>query len=222
MAPHIQANEKGIYVLEGEIEMMRGQVAFHLVADDYAFIPYGETQAFRNKGKHAARWTEIQSPQPKPPGGWQDTFFAGKAAWPREVLGPDLTDPRTRYVGHFREERARKVVRGLTVYRFIEEELGAHHFYMMRGELAVGGIVGTHDHTVEETYFVLSGEVEMEIEGKRYPLQAGDLAWTGVGTSHGFYQRGEIAWRWIETQSPQFPAQHGKREYAAWDKLRRS
>ena len=222
VASFIQANEKGIYVLQGEIEMMRGKEAFRLGADDYALIPYGETQAFRNTGKQAARWMEIQTPQPKPPGGWQDTFFAGEVDWPREIGKPDLTDPRTRYLGHFQEGRARIGIQGLTVYRFMEEAFGAHHFYMMRGELAIGGTVGTHDHTVEESYFVLSGEVDMEIEGEKYHLQPGDLAWTSVGTSHAFYQRGDAPWRWIETQSPQFPAQHGIRHYAAWDKLRRS
>ena len=222
VASCIQANEKGIYVLQGEIEMMRGKEAFRLGADDYALIPYGETQGFRNTGKQAARWMEIQAPQPKPPGGWQDTFFTGEVGWPKEIVKPDLADPRTRYLGHFQEGRARIGIQGLTVYRFIEEEFGAHHFYMMRGELAIGGTVGTHDHTVEESYFVLSGEVDMEIERERYHLEPGDLAWTGVGISHAFCQRGGVPWRWIETQAPQFPAQHGIRHYAAWDKLRGS
>ncbi len=218
----VQANEKGIYVLQGEIEIMRGKEAFRLTTDDYALIPYGVSQAFRNTGNQVARWVEVQAPQPKPADGWQDTFFTGDTDWPRGVVRPDLGDPRTRLLGRFEERRAGLGIQGLTVYRFIDQEFGAHHFFMMRGELAMGGTRGTHDHTVEESYFALSGEVDMEIEGKRYHLQPGDVAWTGVGTSHAFFHKGDVPWRWIETQSPQFPTQHGTRNYAIWDKLRRS
>ena len=71
----VHANEKGIYVLEGELEMKRGHEVFRLSVDDYALIPYGMSHALRNTGAKTARWFEMQAPQPKPPGGWQDTFF---------------------------------------------------------------------------------------------------------------------------------------------------
>jgi mannose-6-phosphate isomerase-like protein (cupin superfamily) len=218
----VQASEKGIYVLQGEIEMMRDKEAFRLAADDYALIPYGVSHAFRNAGNQPARWVEVQSPQPKPPGGWQDTIFVGDADWPAEIIRPAMGDPRIQRLGHFGGPRPGLVMQGLTVYRFMDEEFGASLFYMMRGELAAGGTRGTHDHTVEESYFALSGEVDMEIEGKRYHLQAGDVAWTGVGTPHAFFNTGNVPWRWIETQAPQFPARHGSRNYAGWDKLRSS
>ncbi len=217
---HIQANEKGIYILQGEIEMMRRREAFRLAADDYALIPYGVSHAFRNRGSQPARWVEVQSPQPKPPGRWQDTFFVGDMDWPGEIIRPIMGDPRTERLGHFGGPRPGLVIQSITVYRFMDEEFGAYLFYMMRGELAAGGSRGTHDHTVEESYFALSGEVDMEIEGKIHHLQPGDVAWTGVGSNHAFFNRGDAPWRWIETQAPQFPARHGSRNYAAWDRLR--
>lgn len=99
-------------------------------------------------------------------------------------------------------------ISGLSVYRFMEKKFGAQQFFMMRGELAIGGIRGYHDHPVEEIYFALSGETDMEIEGQRFHLRRGDLAWTGVGASHAFFQVGEGPFRWIETQAPQFPSQN--------------
>ena len=222
--PLVHANEKGVYILEGEIEMKRGCEAFRLAADDYAFIPYGTSHAFRNPGEKAVRWFEMQAPQPKPPGGWQDTFFVRDTDWPDRVNPPDFEDPRTRFLGRFRGQKGMArdgaVVRGLTVYRFMEEDFGTQHFFMMRGELSVGGIRGSHDHTVEESYFVLSGEADMEIEGERYPLRPGDIAWTGVGTAHAFFQKGNLPLRWIETQAPQFPTQNGTRNYAVWERLK--
>ena len=220
----VHANEKGIYVLEGAVEMKRDSEAFRLAADDFALIPYGTSYAYRNTSIKAARWLEMQAPQPKPPGSWQDAFFAGDADWPREVSPPNLEDPRTRLVGHFKEQGPQSPygvnMQGLTVYLFMNREFGAQHFLLMRGELAVGGICGLHDHPIEESYFVLSGEADMEIEGKIHPLRPGFIAWTGVGASHAFFQKGSEPFRWIETQAPPFPAEHAIRNYARWDRLR--
>ncbi len=225
MESRVQANEKGIYILDGAVEMKRGYEAFRLSADDYAFVPYGTSHAFRNPGDTVARWFEIQAPQPKPPGGWQDTFFVGNTDWPQQVSPPDMEDIRTRCLGHFKGQKP-MFPQGIgihgpthTVYRFMEREFGAQQFFMMRGELAVGSVRGAHDHPVEESYFVLSGEADKEIEGKRYHLRPGDVVWAGVGTSHGLFHRGDVPFRWMETQAPQFPTQNGTRNYANWDKL---
>jgi len=221
---YVHAFEKGIYLLEGEMEVQRGREAFRLSADDYALLPYGIAHAYRNRSKRIVRWFEVQAPQPKPIGSWQDTFFIGNMDWPREVSSPDLGDPRTRLLGHFKEVKPLFPygvgIQGLTVYRFMDREFGAQHFLLMRGELTVGGICGLHDHPIEESYFALEGEADMEIEGKSFHLQAGTVAWTGVGVSHAFFQRGNVPFRWLETQVPQFPVQNGFRNYALWDRLR--
>ena len=220
----VHANEKGIYVLEGAVEMKRDSEVFRLLEDDYALIPYGASYAYRNTGIKVARWLEMQAPQPKPPGGWQDTFFTGDADWPLEVCPPDLEDPRMRLVGHYKGQGPQSPygtdIHGLTVYLFMDRDFGAQHFLLMRGELAVGGVCGLHDHPIEESYFVLSGEADMEIEGQRYPLCPGVIAWTGVGASHAFFQKGNAPFRWIETQAPPFPAQQAIRNYARWESLR--
>ena len=69
-------------------------------------------------------------------------------------------------------------------------------------------------------YLGLEGEADIEIEGRRYHLGSGDYAWTGVGTCHAFFQKGDNPFRWIETQAPQFPAQHASRNYASWERMR--
>jgi mannose-6-phosphate isomerase-like protein (cupin superfamily) len=220
----VHANEKGIYVLDGDLEIKRGQEVFRLSADDYALIPYGTHHALRNTGAKAARWFEMQAPQPKPPGGWQDTFFTGDNDWPARVSPPDFENAAAKSVGRFKPQNPMapkgEGTSGLSVYRFMEQKFGAQSFFMMRGELSVGGARSRHDHTVEEFYFALSGEAFMDIESERFHLRRGDVAWTGVGASHAFFHTGEVPFRWIETQAPQFPASNGTRDYADWDKLR--
>jgi mannose-6-phosphate isomerase-like protein (cupin superfamily) len=86
--------------------------------------------------------------------------------------------------------------------------------------MGVGAFRTRHDHPIEEFYMGLSGEVIMEIEDQSFKLGPGDVAWTGVGTSHAFRHTGEVPFQWLETQTPQFPAQYGTRNYVQWEKLR--
>ena len=220
----VRAYETGIYLLEGELELRIGGEAFGVAVDDYALIPHATVHAVRNVSSAPARWFEMQAPQPKPPGAWQDTFFPPTGEWPRAAERPDLEDPRTQYLGHFKGQkpmiRDGPGIRGLVVHRFMEHEFGAHHFFMMRGELKAGGVRGRHDHAVEEVYLGLEGEADIEIEGRRYHLGPGDYAWTGVGTCHAFFQKGDTPFRWIETQALQFPAQHASRNYVSWERMR--
>jgi quercetin dioxygenase-like cupin family protein len=220
----VHAYEEGIYTLEGEVEMKRDGEAFLLLADDYALVPYGVPHAYRNRGDKVARWFEVLAPQPKPPGAWQDTFFIGDADWPKEVFQPNWGDPRTRGLGHFRGQNpwipSRPDVHGLTVYQFMNQEFGAQHFILMRGEFAPGATYGLSDHPIEESFFALSGEIEIEMEGEIYHLRPGDAAWAGVGSCHAWGNKGNMPYRWIETQAPQFPTQNGARFYSDWDGLR--
>ena len=56
----VHANEKGIYVFEGEIEVKRGNQVFKLAQDDYALISTGVTHAYRNVSNKPARWFDMQ------------------------------------------------------------------------------------------------------------------------------------------------------------------
>ncbi|MGZ8203509.1 MAG: cupin domain-containing protein [Burkholderiales bacterium] len=219
----VNAFEKGIYVLEGDIDVQLDHTSVRLGADHYALVPFATPHALRNASNGPVRWFETAAPQPQLPGRIRDIVVVEDAVWPREVPSPELDDVRTQFVGRFKSQkpmiRDASGIRGLKVYRFMEHEFGANHFFMMRGELDVGGVRGRHDHAVEEVYLALAGEADIEIEGQRYPLRPGDYAWTGVGTCHAFFQKGDAPFKWIETQAPQFPGQHASRNHAAWEKL---
>jgi mannose-6-phosphate isomerase-like protein (cupin superfamily) len=224
VAACVHAYEKGIYVFEGEVELLRAGEAARLPADSYALIPYATPHALRNRGTQPARWFEILAPQPKPLGTLRDTFFTGEDTWPAAVI--DIADDAApRRAGRFRAEnpipaQSPELQQGLTVYRFMERQFGATCFFMMRGEMTPGAYRTRHDHPIEEFYLGLSGEVIMDIEDQSFRLGAGDVAWTGVGTSHAFRNTANTPFRWLETQTPQFPAQHGTRNYVEWERLR--
>ena len=222
----LHTNEEGIYVIEGELELFRDRQAFRLSADDYALVPYGIPHAYRNRGDKVARWFEISSPQPKPPGGWQDTYFFD-ADWPKEVIRIDSGDPRVQLMGHFDEETTRSElmgigtgIRGLKTYQFMGYPFGTQTFLLMIGVLEPGGDLGPHDHPVEEWYCGLSGELEFTMEGKLYHLKPGDVTWTSVGAMHHWHNAGNVPYRWIETHVPEMPRLHGSRNYPYWEKFR--
>jgi mannose-6-phosphate isomerase-like protein (cupin superfamily) len=221
----LHAFEKGFYVLSGELRMERAGELISLAADDYALVSPATPYALGNTGKAPARWVEVSVPQPKLPGGWQDTFFVGKGRWATGEPA-ELGDPRTRLVG--RNDRRMPPgahlhgdLRGFSIKRFIDREFGASHFTMFSVEFANGGICNHHDHPFEEAYLILDGSVDVEFDGRRYVLQRGDFAWTGVGSRHAFFPVERRPVRWLEIQAPQPPTQFGMRWHARWEALAR-
>lgn len=222
----LHTNEEGIYVIEGELDLLRDGQAYRLAANDFALVPFGIPHAYRNRGDKIARWFEISAPQPKPPGTWEDTFFFD-AEWPKEVKRVDPGNPTLRLVGHFSEETARGNVggtgigtRGLRNWYFMGLPFGTHHFMLMQGYLEPGGYLGPHDHPIEEFYYGLSGELEFTMEDKIYHLKPGDVTWTGVGAMHYWHNKGKVPYRWLETHVPEFPSVTGVRIYPYWEQLR--
>ena len=99
----------------------------------------------------------------------------------------------------------------------IDENFGARHHRLLFIEYQPGVSIAPHDHTFEEAYFILSGEVEATLDGKTYRARAGDVLWTGVGCVHTFVNTGTEPVRWLETFSPQPPKENVFRFMAEWE-----
>ena len=103
----------------------------------------------------------------------------------------------------------------------IDEKFGARHHRMLFLEYLPGASIALHDHTFEEAYFILSGEVEAILDGQRYLARPGDVLWTSVGCVHSFSNIGSEPVRWLETFSPQPPAENVFRFSAEWEQRAR-
>jgi mannose-6-phosphate isomerase-like protein (cupin superfamily) len=90
---------------------------------------------------------------------------------------------------------------------------------MFMVEYQPGGVAHPHDHPLEESYFILEGDIEAVADGRQYMLSAGDVFWTGVGCIHGFRNTSRHRVRWLETQSPQLPSRYGYRFNRDWQYL---
>jgi quercetin dioxygenase-like cupin family protein len=242
VAPHLHSCEESFYVLEGSPTLVLDGRPHRLAPGECGLIPVGVAHAWQLSGGGPARWLEMTAPAPRlsgPP----DTFFTGDtpAAGTGEPL--DIRDPRARTF--FRldpgqmELDNRKLgapvdaptvsasmatallaYSGITLQMLVDQRLGAvlHTMFMVQYE--PGGVAQPHDHPLEETYYILEGEVEALADGESIILGAGDVFWTGVGCIHAFYNRSpDRRVRWLETQSPQPPANHSYRFDRDWDYL---
>lgn len=219
----IQAHETGMYLIEGEIDVVRDGRAYRLVAGDFMLIPTGIAHAYRNAGSASARWVEMCAPQPKRPDAWQDTWFDGAADWSVPPALINLADRRDQMVGHYDIAQHTPPLTitpdldGFSQRMMIDDVFGAVHFNMFVINFANGGICNHHDHAFEEAYYVLGGEVDIVFDGQEYLLKKGDFAWTGVGAQHAFFPREGTPVHWLEIQAPQPPVREGVRFYSPWD-----
>jgi quercetin dioxygenase-like cupin family protein len=235
---HLHSYEESLYVIDGEVVLHTSEASVLLRPGDYGLIPLGQPHMLANVSSERARWAALSAPAPRADHG-ADTYF-GPALPERDPVPVDARDPRTRSFGNIQPEHmdpvkqsqellaasasmrtALLVYSGITVKMMIDSDLGAQLSTMFMVEYeALKGVIGGHDHPLEETYLILEGEVDARFDGQRYHMVAGDVAWAGVGCVHAFANPAEVPVRWLETQSPAPPARHSYRFERDWDYLR--
>jgi quercetin dioxygenase-like cupin family protein len=237
---HVHSTEQSFFVLEGSPEIVLDGRAYRLGPGDCGLAPVGVPHAWRSDQE--SRWLEMNAPAPRVSGP-PDTF------WTREELPapgraepPDIRDPRSRTFFHLGEGEmdvdnlkagapvdaptvsasmatALLAYSGIAVKMLVDQRLGAALHTMFMVEYQPGGVAQPHDHPLEETYYMLDGEVEAMADDERFVLRPGDVFWTGVGCVHAFWNNSGARVRWLETQSPQPPANHSYRFNRDWDHL---
>ena len=223
--PHVHAFEEGMYVLAGEPILRIGSDSYRLRPGDYAALKVGTPHALR-AGDAAVRWLQMAAPQPKPPGAERDTFFLKDRSIPTDAPRLDLDDRRGNLLGHFDAAQIPPVgqrtnvaagLEGVFLKWMIDEDFGARHHRLLFIEYQPGVGIGLHDHTFEEAYFILEGEVRATLDGAVYDLRPGDVVWTGVGCVHSFKNVSAMPVRWLETFAPQPPKENVFRFMAEWE-----
>lgn len=232
--PVAQAFETGFFVLEGNLVGHLNGRNVQINQGDYGVIPMGTTCAWRNTGSQRALILEMMSPQPKPADYFfKDMYFIPDGQAPQTGHVIDFDDPRdSKYLGHFDDSQLPSAVgeiqavgarggaiHGISLKELIDQMLGAQHLAMFVVQFQPDGEGTVHDHMFEESYFLVSGEAEANLDGISYRVKAGEYVWTGVGCMHGFKQVGDQPVRWIETQAPLPTPTEAFRFKAQWDYL---
>ncbi|HKZ70048.1 MAG TPA: cupin domain-containing protein [Anaerolineales bacterium] len=220
---HLHSFEESFYVLEGNVIAQIGEQAYTLGPGCFGLISTGVRHAWRNAGDQPVRWLEMQAPQPRPVDGGRDTFFVGGEA-PTQGTPPDAA---TALLGYFDESQLPRPggpsqmegfnpVTGVAIKMFVDRSFGAIHQSLFLIQYLPGAKIDPHDHTFEESYFIVSGGVRATADGQTYDLGPGDVIWTGVGCIHSFANVGVEPVRWIETQAPLPPAKEVFRFERDW------
>lgn len=77
-----------------------------------------------------------------------------------------------------------------TGYSFFEKAPGYTQAFRKR-VLHPGAAIGYHLQKEDEVYYILSGTGVMQMNGKEFPVAAGDAMLTRPGSSHGLKQTGQ-------------------------------
>jgi len=238
---HLHSTEQSFYVLSGHPTLICEGQSHRLSPDECGLLPVGVTHAYRNAGEEPARLLEVNSPVPRTSGP-ADTFWTGDPVPAGAGEAPDIRDPRTRTFfrlgpGQMDVDNlkigsavnaptvsasmatALLAYSGIAVKMLVDARLGAvlHSLFMV--EYQPGGSALPHDHPLEESYYMLEGEVVATANDDEFTLGPGDVFWTGVGCIHSFHHRGSGRVRWLETQSPQLPSNYSYRFNRDWDYL---
>jgi uncharacterized cupin superfamily protein len=226
IAPHLHSYEEGFYILEGDAVLSVADRSWLLGPGDFGAFKVGTLHAWRNAGERPVRWLQVAAPQPKPLGAERDTFFTKRKQMEFPAKPLDQNDLNGALLGHFDAGQipapgpARDALpgaKGVFLKWLVDEKFGARHHRLLFIEYLPGSNIPLHDHTFEEAYFLLSGEVEAVLDGKRYLARAGDVLWTGVGCVHTFANISSEPVRWLETFAPQPPAENVFRFMAEWE-----
>ena len=224
---HIHSYEEGFYILNGEAVVTINGSSYVMGPGDYGVAKVGVPHAWHAAGAGPVRWFQMAAPQPKPPGAERDTFFPRDGTVPSDAPRLDLAaDLKGNLLGHFDASQITPVgqrqnvaagLEGVFLKWMIDENFGARHHRMLFIEYQPGVGIGLHDHTFEEAYFILEGEVEASLDGATHRLTPGDVVWTGVGCVHSFKNVSNAPVRWLETFAPQPPKEDVFRFMAQWE-----
>jgi mannose-6-phosphate isomerase-like protein (cupin superfamily) len=218
--PHLHSFEESFYILEGSVAVEIGATSQTLVPGNFGLIPTGTPHSWKNAGTGTVKWLEMQAPQPRAIEYGRDTFFISEAAC------ADAIPP----IGHFDETQLPRPggaaqmegfnpTTGVAIKMFVDRSFGATHQSLFLIQYSPGAKIDPHDHTFEESYFIVGGRVHAVADGKSYDLGPGDVIWTGVGCIHSFANNGLEPVRWIETQAPLPPAREVFRFERDWTKF---
>lgn len=224
--PHLHSFEESFYVLEGELLVQIGEAAYTVSPGHFGLIPTGVQHAWRSVGDQPARWLEMQAPQPRREEVGRDTFFLSGELTAQGV-SPDAQASPDQAVGYFDEALLPRPggpsemegfnpVSGVAIKMFVDRSFGAIHQSLFLIQYQPGARIDPHDHTFEESYYVVKGLVRATADGRTYDLGPGDVIWTGVGCIHSFENVGAELVRWIETQAPLPPAREVFRFERDW------
>lgn len=100
-------------------------------------------------------------------------------------------------------ERADGVASGLSSSELIGAGDGAVHLQVTLSRLEPGGVLTTHVHPFEESFYVLDGEGVFAVADQAYRVAPDSYGYAPIRTPHRWSNTSATPLTWIQTRSPQ-------------------
>jgi quercetin dioxygenase-like cupin family protein len=85
----------------------------------------------------------------------------------------------------------------------VDRSVGSVHMGFGLCALGAGGHIDTHFHSFEESFYILSGELTLILNGRAFPLTPGTCGVVPVGVPHAWLGPKSGEARWIDMLAPQ-------------------
>lgn len=232
---HLHPFEESFFLFSGQVLLAIDGERHSLGPGDFGFVPVSAVHAWHNVGEEPVTWYRIRSPQPRRLGVSDGTFPIASFPLPADGWPPRETHPRSRHVGHFSDDDLPAPgpltmpgahghnIRDVSVRMMVDDVIGAVHHQMFMIQFAppeVDAFSGSaHFHDFEEAYLVIGGRGEVELEGERHLIAAGDLVWEASGVMHAWRAVGNEPLRFIELMAPRPPYTNMLFSAATWEQL---
>jgi quercetin dioxygenase-like cupin family protein len=91
---------------------------------------------------------------------------------------------------------------GLTRRPLFDRDRGTVHHSLVHFQLESDGRIERHLHAFEQTLYVLSGSIVVDVAGTREELRADDYLWVDVGVPHAAANTSPEPAAWLEVSAP--------------------
>jgi mannose-6-phosphate isomerase-like protein (cupin superfamily) len=232
--PLIHAFEESWYVLDGHGIASVADLSYDVKADTFGLTNVAVPER-KVAGPEGLTWLRMRAPMPHPLDPRKGNVPATGWMPSATISTPDETNPRLQFAGQFTEADMGPRgplsmpgyhgpnIKSIFIRMLVDDLMGATQHTQFIVEFGPRDperqFASPHWHPFEEAYFLLTGSTHGILDGEEYDIEAGDLVWTGVGGTHGFYTTSDVPCRWIEVQTPTPPKENAFYFPKDWDRL---
>lgn len=189
------AEERLIYVLAGSVEAASGKDRVTLDTGHFLFLPRGRSHSLRAAGSGKAVLLDIRSAVPATS---EDPPALGRPL--AELAGRVSSDAFSTHQGHAAEGRA------FETQPLLDRKRGSERLRAFVAAVQPGSGMGLHLHPFDQFYFMLDGELDLQIGLESGTAAAGQLAIFPAGMVHRNRNASAAPALQITINAPEAPA----------------
>lgn len=193
MGRHVHASDQIYFVLEGSMELELDGVEYHVEKNSIVFIPAGTPHSNHYVGPDRELHLDVIVPAPA-------TY--GVLSTP--AAAQERGGPGTGYVRPVDRQDMREVLPGFRTLPLADRKTQSHHISFRLNEIDPGSDpLPWHIHEFDQFYFVLEGQMQLEVAHKKYTVRPGDLTILPAGVPHRNWNEGPSLERHLALLAPE-------------------